>query len=83
MAQILVRNLEENVKRRLRRRAKANGRSMEEEARTIIREAVADNAPPKAEGLGTRLAKHFAGKVPKEFKVMEIRKRARIPKLDE
>ena len=83
MAQILVRNLEENVKRRLRRRAKANGRSMEEEARMIIREAVADNAPPKAEGLGTRRAKHSAGKVPKEFKVMEIRERVRIPKSDE
>ena len=82
MAQIVVRNLEESVKRRLRARAKSHGRSMEEEARTILREAVNDNSKPK-EGLGTRLAKHFAGKVPKEFKPVEAREPVRIPNLEE
>jgi len=77
MAQILVRKLEENVKRRLRSRAKANGRSMEEEVRIIIRHAVSAEMPP--EGLGTRLAKAFAGKVPKGFKIEEMRGKVRIP----
>ena len=40
MASITVRNLDEGVKKRLRLRAADNGRSMEEEARIILREAV-------------------------------------------
>ena len=41
MASITVRNLDEGVKKRLRVRAADNGRSMEEEARIILGEAVA------------------------------------------
>jgi antitoxin FitA len=83
MAQLVVRNLEENVKRRLRERAKSHGRSMEEEARVIIRDAVSATAPAK-EGLGTQLVKLFAGKVPKDFKIAEMRGgRYRVPKFDE
>jgi len=56
---------------------------MEEEARVIIRDAVGAN-PPRKEGLGTQLMKIFSGKVPKEFKVIEMRGgRYRIPKFDE
>ena len=40
MAQLLVRNLENAVKARLQRRARRNGRSMEEEVRDILRAAV-------------------------------------------
>jgi len=81
MAQLVVRNLEEKVKRRLRRRAKDHGRSMEEEARMIIREAVSDKPPQ--EGLGTRLAKLFSN-VPPEFKIEEIRgQKPRPAKFDE
>ena len=79
MAQLVVRNLEENVKRRLQRRAKDHGRSMEEEARIIIREAVSAKPVPQ-EGAGTRLVKLFAGKVPKEFKIVELRGRVRPAK---
>ena len=83
MAQLVVRNLEERVKRRLRARAKSHGRSMEEEARVIIRDAVSA-APPAKDGLGTRLVKLFAGKVPKDFKIVEMRGgRYRVPKFDE
>lgn len=71
MAQLIVRNLEEKVKRRLRERAKSHGRSMEEEARVIIRDAVKADAPRK-EGLGTQLMRLFAN-VPPEFKIEEIR----------
>ena len=40
MASITIRNLDENVKSRLRRRAAQHQRSMEEEARNILRIAL-------------------------------------------
>ena len=40
MASITVRNLDEDLKRRLRIRAAENGRSMEQEAREILRAAL-------------------------------------------
>ena len=40
MASITVRNLEDRLKHRLRIRAAENGRSMEEEARDILRTAL-------------------------------------------
>ena len=40
MASITIRNLDDEVKTRLRMRAAGNGRSMEEEARLILGEAV-------------------------------------------
>ncbi len=62
MAQLLVRNLDDEVKERLRRRAARRGRSMEEEVREILRSAVdRDEAGPPGAGLGTRIAKRFAG----------------------
>ena len=52
MAQLIVRNIEEKVKRSLRQRAKANGRSMEEEVRVILRTAVNGHAKPRASAGG-------------------------------
>ena len=40
MAAIMVRNLDEDVKRRLRMRAARHGRSMEAEVRAILEESV-------------------------------------------
>jgi len=40
MASITIRRLEESTKRRLRLRAAKNGRSMEEEARAILKEGL-------------------------------------------
>ena len=60
MAQLLVRNLDEDVKARLRRRAAAHGRSMEEEVRAILRDAVKEEVQRKA-GLGTEIAALFRG----------------------
>lgn len=58
MASITIRNLEDDVKRRLRRRAAGHGNSMEEEARQILAEAVTrEAAPPK--GLGTAIHELF------------------------
>lgn len=59
MATLTIRNLEEPVKRRLRLRAAARNRSMEEEARQILRAALLEPAPP-AQDLGTRIRARFA-----------------------
>ncbi len=59
MAQIIVRNLDEGVKRRLRARAERRGKSMEAEARDILSNALAEVERP-AIGLGTRIAARFA-----------------------
>lgn len=45
MASITIRNLDDTVKRRLRVRAAEHGRSMDEEAREILREAVGQERP--------------------------------------
>ena len=47
MARITIRNLDDDVKTRLRVRAVSNGRSMEEEARVILREAVSRETEPE------------------------------------
>jgi plasmid stability protein len=60
MEQIIVRNLERSVKQRLKRRAARHGRSMEEEVREILRNAV-NEQPEREEGLGTAIAKRFKG----------------------
>lgn len=58
MAQLVVRNLEDDVKARLKRRAERHGRSMEEEARLILRDAVKAASRP-APRLGSRIAARF------------------------
>ena len=47
MASITIRNLEDDLKRRLRIRAAEHGRSMEEEAREILRHGVTEPATPR------------------------------------
>jgi plasmid stability protein len=59
MAQFVVRGLEEEVKTRLKRRAKSHGRSMEEEVRHILRNAAKDSSRPIAK-LGSRIAGRFS-----------------------
>ncbi len=58
MAQLLIRNLENEVKIRLQRRAKRHGRSMEEEVRDILRSAAREDEA-SAGGLGTEIASLF------------------------
>ena len=47
MASITIRNLEDDVKQHLRVRAAEHGRSMEEEARDILRRVMGEGAPPR------------------------------------
>jgi len=58
MAQIIVRNLEEEVKNGLRRRASQHGRSVEEEVRDILRNAVKTEGKRQT-GLRSELKKIF------------------------
>jgi antitoxin FitA len=51
MAGITIRNLDDDVKRRLRVRAVEHGRSMEEEARDILRQVVGQPSAPRNLGL--------------------------------
>jgi plasmid stability protein len=60
MAQVIVRQLEEEVKTRLKRRAQRHGRSVEEEVRHILRNAVKEESRP-ALRLGSRIAARFKG----------------------
>ena len=62
MAQLVVRNIESSVKAGLQRRAKRNRRSMEAEVRDILRAAVDEEKRVPAGGLGTEIAKIFAGR---------------------
>ncbi len=60
MAQILVRDIEDDVKERLQRRAARHGRSMEAEIRDILRDVAKADIEP-AGGLGTEIAALFRG----------------------
>lgn len=71
MAQLVVRNIENGVKVRLQRRARRNGRSMEEEVRDILRGAVNGEDAP-AGGLGTEISALFA-KAGIDFDIPELR----------
>lgn len=78
MAQVIVRNLDDSVKRKLQRRAAKNGRSMEEEAREILRNALKDEGKSEY-GLGTEIAQLFKG-IELEEPIKKLKIRPRIPK---
>ena len=61
MAQLLIRKLDERVKTRIQRRAKRNGRSMESEAREILRNALTREESAPAVGSGTASVALFSG----------------------
>jgi antitoxin FitA len=85
MAQLVVRNIENAVKEKLRRRAKRHGRSMEEEVREILRDATKDEGRPR-KGLGTEIVELFQsiGGLKPEEEIRELRDiRLQIPKFDE
>ena len=60
MAALTIRNLDEGLKRDLRKRAAANDRSMEEEARLILRNAITPAAATPQLGLGTEIRRRVA-----------------------
>ena len=73
MASITIRKLDERVKTRLRIRAASHGRSMEEEAREILRTALAD--PPEELNLAEAIRRRIE---PLGGVILDIPKRQRI-----
>ena len=59
MAQLLVRQLDDDIKAKLQRRAKRHGGSTEEEVREILRNAVKEESSSRVP-LGTRIAARFS-----------------------
>ncbi len=61
MATLTIRNLDERTKAQLRIQAARHGRSMEEEARTILRSAIEAQQPVAGgKGLGSHIHERFA-----------------------
>ena len=60
MVSITIRNLDESTKTRLRVRAAHRNRSMEDEARTILRMALAEETTPPG-NLAQAIAQRFRG----------------------
>ena len=63
MGQILIRQLDDDAKERLKERAERNGRSLEAEAREILKAAAEHERTRRrsAPGFGTRIAGRFKG----------------------
>ncbi len=59
MAVMTIRNIDDAIKKRLRIRAAINGRSMEDEARDILRSALSTDEP-RTRNLGEAIRQRFA-----------------------
>jgi plasmid stability protein len=72
MASITIRNLDDTLKQQLRIRAAQHGRSMEEEARELLRAVLAESHQPPQE-LASTIRRRFAaiGGVELELPVRE------------
>jgi plasmid stability protein len=57
MSDLLIRNIDPKLKRRLEARARRSGRSLSEEAKALIGRAMAETEPTR--GLGSELVKRF------------------------
>ena len=77
MATITIRNLDDSIKARLRIRAASHDRSMEEEARVILREALQDADGER--GLATLIHKRFMTAGGAELSLPERKQSARKP----
>jgi plasmid stability protein len=75
MATLTIRQLDENTKTRLRVRAVHHGRSMEEEAREILRSALTASSPVRR-NLAEAIRRRFA-----EFGGLELELPSRSPGL--
>jgi plasmid stability protein len=81
MAQILIRQLDDDLKARLQKRARTHGRSTEEEVREILRNAVRDQDQVPA-ALGSRISARFA-KVGLREDIAELRGQVRAADFDQ
>jgi len=81
MASITIRNLDDDLKAQLRVVAASHGRSMEEEARVIIRQAL--SRQDKQGGLGSRIHSRFAAVGGADLELPERKDKARAASFDE
>ena len=81
MASITVCSLDESLKRRLRVRAAENGRSVEQEARDILRAALDEDAAP-TKNLGTAIHELFRPLGGVELKIPPRKPMREPPKFD-
>lgn len=77
MATLTIRDLDESLKHSLRMRAASRNRSMEEEARQILRAALLETAPPSKD-LATRIRGRFAALGDVEL-IIPTREPVRVP----
>ena len=84
MAQLIISDLEDEVKAKLQRRAKRHGRSLKEEVRQILRDATKTETANR-KGLGTEIASHFRKiGLRKGEEIKELREiRLQVPNFDE
>ncbi|MCY1273132.1 hypothetical protein D9M68_455510 [compost metagenome] len=81
MASITIRNLDDSLKAKLRLVAASHGRSMEEEARVIIRQALSRSE--KSGGLGSRIHARFAAVGGADLELPERKAKPRAASFDE
>ena len=81
MATITIRNLDDDLKARLRLVAASHGRSMEEEARVIIREALTKQ--DRKGGLGSRIHARFSAVGGAELELPERSSKAKAASFDD
>ncbi|OEC33627.1 Plasmid stability protein [Pseudomonas cuatrocienegasensis] len=81
MASITIRNLDDDLKAQLRVAAASHGRSMEEEARVIIRQALLKTGA--SGGLGSRIHARFAAIGGADLEVPVRQNKARAASFDE
>lgn len=81
MATITIRNLDDELKARLRIEAATHGHSMEEEVRLILRRALVE--PGRRGGLGSRIRDRFAALHGVDLDLPERSDRPRAAAFDE
>jgi len=81
MASITIRNLDDDLKAQLRVLAASHGRSMEEEARVIIRHALLKTE--NMGGLGSRIHARFAAVGGADLDIPARKDKARAASFDE
>jgi plasmid stability protein len=67
MTDLLIRNITASLKKKLASRARKNRRSLSDEVKRLLDEALVEKQPAKP--LGSALAEHFKGLVPVELDI--------------
>ncbi|SOE55464.1 hypothetical protein SAMN05414139_00860 [Burkholderia sp. D7] len=81
MSTLIIRNLDEGLKAQLRIEAARHGRSMEDQARVILQNALARTA--STTGFGSRIHQRFASLADKGLALPDRAERPRVAELPE